>query len=255
MKKALTLLLLSVCLFASGCGQAAATVPQERDTVREDVSAPAAPQEPESPEEDISTPPEEPPVPGGLPGAVPLTEEEIRQAQEALNVFPADGRENGANLELACFLTSFYDTPEALSLEEFLRYCPGGTTLEDGDAREFQAVMAYLDKEDSFTLPSDFPVPVHRYLKKDVSALLEQYAGITADDLLSTKGALYLEEYDAFYTFTSDWGPGCMSCTGGEKAGDMVCLWSDPSGESGARKVLTLQSVEGRYLIRSFQKI
>lgn len=187
---------------------------------------------------------------------VPLTKEEIAQVNEALSL-PLGEPWNGKNqlLEIACFFTSTYDSPEEINLEEFLAYCPSGTILEDTDGEEFRAVVAALPWEGGEdALPSDFPVPVHRFRKKDISALLERYAGITVDDLTSTDGVTYLEEYDCFYSFTSDFGPGMFTCEGGEVLGDMVRLWTDLRGEDGnARKVLTLRKSEDAYLISSFQ--
>ncbi len=56
------------------------------------------------------------------------------------------------------------------------------------------------------------------------------------------------------YTFTSDFGPGSFTCTGGEVKGDTVRLWSEASGEGG-RNLLTLEREDGNWYIRSFQKV
>ena len=94
------------------------------------------------------------------------------------------------------------------------------------------------------------PVPIHRYSRADVDAYLEEHAGITTADLTtfpdSTADLLYLPEYDAFYNFTSDAGPGVFICEAGRREGDLLMLTGDG-------KELTLEETEdGRYLFRSF---
>lgn len=176
-----------------------------------------------------------------------LSEQELARANEAFDSEVWD-EEKGQLVvnELNGFFLSTYTSPEEIDLNRFLWYCPVGSTLSDDDNEEFQAVMdqnAYLGQ---WERPSDYPVPVRRYRKADVSAILQKYAGITVDDLNSWDHVIYLEAYDAFYNFTSDYAPGWFVCTGGEKAGDTVRLWSE-------EKVLTLREADGRYLIRSFQ--
>ena len=186
--------------------------------------------------------------------AQPLTEAEIAKANQAF-AFLEEVTENGETKtqvsRISCFFTSFYAEPSELDLAEFLRYCPVGTILEDRDQEEYLAVLAALDIDpEPFPMPGDYIVPVHRYRKADVSALLEAYAGITAEDLPHTEGILYLEVYDAYYNFTSDFGPGMFTCTGGERQGDTLRFWSEPV--DGVRKVLTVKKADGAYRILSF---
>lgn len=106
--------------------------------------------------------------------------------------------------------------------------------------------------------PSDLPWPTHRIPREAVDRVLSEHAGITTADLKDTIGVLYLEEYDAFYNFTSDFGAGTFVCEGGERAGASVRLWSPPlyapgTDEAVGRAVLILQKVEDTWLIRSFQ--
>lgn len=191
--------------------------------------------------------------------AVPLTPEEIEQVNAAFDCLievPQEGQEE-PQLQvnpISCFFTSFYSEPARLHLGEFLMYCPVGSTLEDGDAEEYRKVLEAVEVDpELFPLPSDYVVPVHRYRKAEVSALLTQYAGITVEDLVTLEGTVYLEEYDSFYNFTSDFGPGIFVCAGGEKAGDTLRLWSE-EGEDGLQKVLIMKEENGRYLIQSFQQ-
>lgn len=176
-----------------------------------------------------------------------LSEQEIAQVNEKTAVTEVWDEEKGQLVvnELNGFFLSTYESPEKIDLNQFLWYCPVGSTLTDEDAEEFRAVIAKTGITGRFECPSEYIVPTHRYRKADVSALLEKYAGITVNQLNSLENVIYLEEYDSFYNFTSDYGPGWFECTGGEKEGDTLRLWSE-------EKVLTLREVDGRYLIQSF---
>ena len=99
---------------------------------------------------------------------------------------------------------------------------------------------------------ASIPTPTRRYPRAAVDATLQKYAGITTADLTNTEGVLYLPEYDAYYNFTSDWGPGMFQPDGGEKLGDTVRFWTQ-EGSSRNYTVLTLENVDGTWLIRSFR--
>lgn len=183
-----------------------------------------------------------------------LTADELAAANEALatTVTDPETHETRATVVNGFFLST-YDTPQALPLERFLCLFPTGTLLTDEDADEFAALAALPDfPHGDAALPSDLPVPTHRFAKADVDAALLQYAGITTDDLTDTAGVLYLPEYDAYYNFTSDFGAAVFTCTGGVKDGDTVRLWGDPIGETAARRVLTLHRQNDQWLIQSF---
>lgn len=186
--------------------------------------------------------------------ALPLTRAEIDRANEAFGSMTDVMDENGNYLyttasEISCFFTSTYAAPEEIDLAAFLRYALFDrvmSVLTDDDVDEFHAVIAaYGLSAELNPRPSEFETPVRRYRKDDVSGLLEQYAGIAADDLTNVEGVTYLEEYDCFYDRTSDFGPGMFQCTGGEKTGDTIRLWSDSH-------VLTIRKTDGGYYIQSF---
>lgn len=216
-------LLAALCLLLPGCG-AKKEEPNGSPTPADQTAA-----------TDVST-------------GTPLTQREIDLANQAFA--PAVKDEAGTTVpsEISCFFTSQYATPQQIVLEEFLRYCPRHTDLTDEDAEEFRAVMAAMDAsaKDNAQKPSEYPTPVHRYRRADISDLLTYYAGITADELESWDNVIYLEEYDAFYNFTSDFSAGIFPCAGGEKDGDTVRLWTKEKGA-----VLTLQQSGETYLITS----
>ena len=222
-----TLALLLALLFA-GCGRV--------ETVPEDREVPPLETEQEETEEPV---PEDPAA---------LTAEEIAQVNEAFA--PFDERENGSYMNPVCsFFTSYYERPEDLNLVEFLRYFGlGNGPVEDGP--EFEALKAAEGWPFHVDHLDQMPVPIHKYSRADVDAYLEEHAGITTSDLTtipdSTADLMYLPEYDAFYNFTSDAGPGLFVCENGWREGNLLIL-------TGGSAELTLEKTEaGRYLFRSF---
>lgn len=94
------------------------------------------------------------------------------------------------------------------------------------------------------------PVPVHKYPKRLVDLILGEYAGISTADL-NTKDVAYLPEYDAYYNYTSDFGPGMFVCTRGERDGDIIRLYSVNGTD-----LLTLRQVDDTsYQIVSLQRL
>lgn len=145
-------------------------------------------------------------------------------------------------------LTSYYDDVTELNFEEFMRYFPGdGSQVTDAEFEALRKVDGWpFDWEESLEKMS---VPVHKYPKRLVDLILGEYAGISTAGL-NTKDVAYLPEYDAYYNYTSDFGPGMFVCTRGEKDGDLIRLYS----EVGGSKLLTLRQVNGKtYQIVSHQ--
>lgn len=147
------------------------------------------------------------------------------------------------------FFTSYYDDVRELDFAAFLEYYPDDGTLSAGDEAESDALKALPG------YPWDMSpgtVPTHRITRASVDAALERYAGITAAELADTSGVPYLEEYDAWYTFTSDFGPGKFLCAGGEvdEAAGTARLWTEPR-EDGGQAELALQRDGASWHIRS----
>lgn len=193
--------------------------------------------------------------------AVPLTEEEIARVNEA---FSSLRQEDGVvwASEVSCFFTSRYDKASELDLEAFLKYFPTDELVQAEDVEEFAALMALPDcpfmgapAEDGETVTVDMlPVPVHRIREEAVNAVLAKWADITLDDIADKTGTLYLEDYHAFYTFTSDFAAGVFSCAEGEVEGGTARLWSERHGD-GSRSLLTLEQRDGNWYISSFQTV
>lgn len=190
----------------------------------------------------------------------PLTQEEIDAASEAFatTVEDADTGEIRTS-EVSCFFTCYYDKPEGISLSSFLKYFPNSSILESSDEAEFAKLRELpgfpFNNDGNTSTVESLPVPIHKYPKEAVSEVLLKYANITADDVVNTDDVLYLEEYNAYYNFTSDYGPGTFVCVGGEKAGDIIRLWSAPKDNDGSRDVLTIREADGGYFIQAYQEL
>lgn len=169
----------------------------------------------------------------GEPVSQKLTLEELERYQQAFDPIQAlpDGS-TGASY-ISCFFTSYYEYPQDLNLEHFLRYFPDDGVVEEGDItqaesnEELQALMAHplwpFGPDPAFV-----NVPIHRYTRETVDQVLEQYAGITSADLtgVGADQLIYLEEYDAWYNFTSDFAAGTFPIAYGVREGNMVYLYT-----------------------------
>lgn len=190
-----------------------------------------------------------------LENSVLLTQAEISRANRAFESVVESKTDNSVDpTEISCFFNCYYASPEEISLKHFLLYNPNGELLTNDDVEEYQAVMSF-DPEylEAHPRPLDSITPTHRYPKAAISAQLQKYANITVDDLLDTSGCYYQEQYDAYYNFTSDFGPGNFICVGGEKTDDTVLLWTAAS--NGHRQELTLHKSGDQYFIYSFQNV
>ena len=245
-------MLLAIALALAACG--AETIPENPPET--DPPETARPEEtpPETDPAETYSPEALPPLEG-----TPLTAKELAQANKALNHNdPYDAQAQRLN----CFFTSEYNDVTKLNLAEFLRYFPGeGGFVEDGDLKEFRALAALPDfpwDEEDLELwgnvPSGAPVPIHRIPRAAVDNTLETYAGITTADLTDTEGVLYLPGYDAFYNFTSDFGPGSFQATKGARDGDTLLLWAEPApyAEDQSVREAAFRKEGERWLIQSF---
>ncbi|MBQ2224090.1 MAG: hypothetical protein II420_04970, partial [Oscillospiraceae bacterium] len=151
--------------------------------------------------------------------------------KETLSTFAPENGEYTFS-PISCFFTSYYSDPRDLDLAEFLRYCPLAESVED--EKEFDALQVDWEigegEDRHYATLDEMPVPTHRYRVPRINEVLRQYAGITLDDMhtdwRSAGEPPYLPEYDAFYNFTSDFGPGVFEPTSGTQTGDLVTLRS-----------------------------
>ena len=140
------------------------------------------------------------------------------------------------------FLTSYYGNVRDLNFAEFLRYFP-----EDGgisDEAEYEA-LRNLEGWPFRQIASmdDMPVPIHKISAASVNEVLRAYGGITAADLSNTDGVFYLKDYDAYYTYTSDFNVSSFAAESGQQVENYVYLYGNLN-DSGC-SALTLRLTPG----------
>ena len=140
------------------------------------------------------------------------------------------------------FLTSYYGNVRDLNFEEFLRYFPQDGSISD--EAEFEA----LKNLDSWPFKQaesmeQMPVPIHKISAASVNEVLRAYGGITAADLSNTDGVFYLKDYDAYYTYTSDFGFSSFAAESGQQVENYVYLYGNLNDRN--RSVLTLRLTPG----------
>ncbi len=182
----------------------------------------------------------------------PLSDEEIEFFNDMLNPI-TDGKGNMEQNPWGHFFMSYYDDVREINFPMFIWYFPSdGSIVEEEEFQKLREVEAW--GFDNCETLEDMVVPVHSISKKEVDAVLMEYAGITSDDL-DTSEIAYLEEYDCYYTFTSDWAWGMFICSGGERIGNTVYLYgeSELSFYNESESMLVLIEDEGKYKVVSHQ--
>lgn len=185
-----------------------------------------------------------------LPGdetGISLSAEELEYFQKYTEAVRTEyveerGVEVTSATEISCFFTSLYNDISEMNFEEFMYYFP-----EDADNPVYTTELEFEALKSVEGWPfteaksiDEIPVSIHKHPRSRVDAVLTKYAGITTAEL-NTTGVAYLKEYDAFYTYTSDFGAGIFIPCSGEKNGDIVTLWEEPAGYDGSISVLMLQ--------------
>lgn len=142
----------------------------------------------------------------------------------------------------SCLFMSYYSSPEELDLGQFLRNAPDSTAATP---EEEQAAMALLGLSGDRS-----PSPCHKFRKSQVDELLMKWYGITSDGLYQGPSfdLVYMEAYDAYYNFTSDFAAGVFQCIGGTISGDTAYLYS-------IHGKLTLERVGETWYIRAYEPI
>lgn len=230
-KRYLAVLLALAALLGLLGGYRQAEPPEEQDAPPEHAAEPQT----ETPE-DAET----------APNA--LTAAEIEQINEA---FAATYTEDNVSYatQISCFFTSYYERPEDINFREFMYLFSPGEILPD-DSEELQALSRLKDwPYTGYFEPDALPCPTHKYKRSDVDAALEKYMGITTEDLTHVNDSgpklLYLAEYDAYYNFTSDFGPGTFRCISGRRDGSRVILTGDHA------ELILEEQADGTYYIVS----
>jgi hypothetical protein len=181
-----------------------------------------------------------------------ITDELIKEINILLQPYFTDTDQTMMVNPISCFFTSNYSDTKDIHLTEFLRYAPIRESMDN--AQEFDLLKVHPNWPFAAHLSlKGMPVPIHRYKREAVEALFLNYAGIGLDELTGVgfDEVIYLEATDAYYNYTSDFGPGLFICEGGEVKGDTIRLFGKSNGN--AAPVLTLIQNEGRYVIKAFE--
>jgi hypothetical protein len=185
-----------------------------------------------------------------------LSEKEIQTVNEAfepllpankgdMNVITSSEGEFTLN-PISHFFTSYYDKPENLDIGKFVYYIPRETFVTPEDEKELEKLKELEGLP--FDNIDNSPVPFGRIPFATVEQYLKKYMNVSLDDMTNMGDALYLEEYETFYSYASDFGPGIFHCTRGEINGDVVTLYSKNA-------VLTLKKDDTNYYIISHVSI
>ena len=139
-------------------------------------------------------------------------------------------------------LTSYYGNVRNLNFAEFLRYFPQDGSISD--EAEFEALKNLegwpFKHAESM---EQMLVPIHKISAASVNEVLRAYGGITAADLSNTDGVFYLKDYDAYYTYTSDFGFSSFAAESGQQVENYVYLYGNLNDRN--RSVLTLRLTPG----------
>lgn len=156
---------------------------------------------------------------------------------------------------LFCYFSSEYDKPEAMDLEQFLRYYPAfSECFEWTEEQERKLLDSEVWKQTFGDMKMiDTPTPVRLFDPQELNKGLEYYAGIRIQDIPTWQEGRYVPEIDRYLNTTSDAGGAIFVPAAGSKENGKVVLRSAPDGE-GSESVLTLQEKDGRYLIRSYHR-
>jgi hypothetical protein len=206
------------------------------------------PTEPEETHEPQNTIPDE---------GIPLTREQIAQVNEAFASLIQEGNGVVGASPVSCFFTSYYRNPTGIDLKEFLRHFSGSGIVENWYGTVTEEEFDHIRTLEGFPFSNvdsleRMPVPVTKYPASAVNAVLYHYTGFTLTDLKNAGGygdVLYSEEYDAFYTFVSDFAPGMFTCTGGTIYDGVVELLSSEGN------LMFLVERDGRYYIEAHYPI
>jgi hypothetical protein len=183
---------------------------------------------------------------------ITLSLDQIAQVNEVIAPIFTDTNGNITVNPISCFFTSYYNSPEDMDFANFLRYFPYHSNVND--VEEFNCLKLQGNWPFAEELET-IPVPIHRYLTEEVEQVLLEFVGVELEDMngVGFDELLYLEDYNAYYNFTSDFGPGIFNCTSGEVTNSTIKLYE----EHGTYKVavLTLEKQNGRYVIVSHQEM
>jgi len=147
---------------------------------------------------------------------------------------------------LSCFFTSYYSEPDELNLDNFLWYFP----YSEVD-NELEEALDELKEHSNWPFGDidnidELPVPIHRYNGELIRTFLKTYMYFDESTFTKLDEAIYLESTDAYYNYTSDFGPGTFICVDGNVSDHVVVLESKSA-------ILTVVNIDDKYFIKSYE--
>ncbi len=140
-----------------------------------------------------------------------------------------------------------------IKMSDVLRYFPQKREIEPDEAIRLgienseQWNEVFPPGEDGKVWTFDnVPVPIHVIRGKTVRNALKYYTGLEITEIRNND-ACYLEMYDVYWTYTSDFGPPAFRATSGYKEGNYVILESRWNADR--VRTLNLREQDGRYII------
>lgn len=180
-----------------------------------------------------------------------LTQSELQQINEAFTPIIPDGNdpEKSQINPMAFFFMSYYEEPEEMELDSFLRYFYNETLSDEKeeDQKEYEEIKTLPNFPFNEESMKDIPVPIKRIDANQVDAILKKYMNRSLVDMKRRNDVIYSEKYHAFYSYSSDFGIGTFQCNYGTIEGDRVIL-------EGKHAILTLHNDGKQCTILSFKK-
>ncbi len=182
-----------------------------------------------------------------------LTQSEIDDFVQAFTVSLPSKKPNEEVINPVCHMfSSYYEQVEDINLFDFVYYMPRHilSSQSEADVAQFEA----LKKVDGFIYRNvekleDTITPLGSIGRDQVNDVLLKFAAISLDQLAGkgSEGVLYLDQYQSFYSYASDFGVGIFRPIKGEINGAILKLYSEQA-------ILTLEKRGDYYYIVSHVK-
>ncbi len=167
-----------------------------------------------------------------------------------------DGSLTDTNPNMMFCFFSYGDGPDIsydLKMSDILKYFPREREIEPDEAIRLgienseQWNEVFPPGEDGKVWTFDnVPTPIHVISGKTVRNALKYYTDLEITEIRNND-ACYVEMYDVYWTYTSDFGPPEFRATSGYKEGDYVILES--RWRAGNVATMHLKEKDGRYII------
>jgi len=215
-------------------------------------------------------------------GAVRLTKDQVAHVYEEfwyMRSWEEDGLFHASTMPVNGFFRCFYSAPEEIRLVDFLRYFSSfgfsDRWYKEGEIWRYDQPVVTDEEFEHLKQLDNCPfadvenldqlgLQLRHVPEEDVDAVIYHYTEVHLDELHDAgvnSSNLYSEKYGAYYSISSDFGPGTFYCIDGYIYQDTVVLFALDSSVSVSAEgdnsyywgptVLTLREEDGRYYIVS----